>query len=174
MPGQKKTTIEHVNETGLALCNYFEAGWGEQVKHGRTIANHYSNDLVEASATLLLDYLETLDAPPGWITYVPSMRRPTLVQSFAHRLSSALGLACYSAVVHVTQHAEQSTMHNSYQQATNVARAFQVQDTVISEPVLLVDDLTDSGWTLAVIGHLLRERHTSAVHPFVLATMKTG
>lgn len=174
MPGKKKTTIEHVNETGVALCQYFEAGWGERVKHGRIVANHYSDDLVEAAAALLLDHFETLDAPPVWVTYVPSLRRPTLVQNFAHRLSSALGLPCYSAITHIAQHPEQSTMHNSYQQATNVTSAFSVQDNIIPEPVLLVDDLSDSGWTLTVVGHLLRERRSGAVHPFVLATMSTG
>jgi len=35
--------------------------------------------------------------------------------------------------------------------------------------ILLVDDYTDSGWTLAVAARLLREAGASAVYPFVLA-----
>ncbi|MBD8060878.1 RecQ family ATP-dependent DNA helicase [Oceanitalea stevensii] len=35
--------------------------------------------------------------------------------------------------------------------------------------VLLVDDLTDSGWTLTVAARLLRQAGAAAVHPFVLA-----
>ena len=34
--------------------------------------------------------------------------------------------------------------------------------------VLLVDDLTDTGWTLAVTARQLRRAGASAVYPFVL------
>jgi ATP-dependent DNA helicase RecQ len=36
-------------------------------------------------------------------------------------------------------------------------------------PVLLVDDTYDSGWTLTVVAHRLREAGAGAVLPFVLA-----
>ena len=35
--------------------------------------------------------------------------------------------------------------------------------------VVLVDDWSDSGWTLTVAASLLREAGAAAVHPFVLA-----
>jgi ATP-dependent DNA helicase RecQ len=35
--------------------------------------------------------------------------------------------------------------------------------------VLLVDDTVDSGWTLTVVGWLLRESGAAAVYPFALA-----
>jgi ATP-dependent DNA helicase RecQ len=37
-------------------------------------------------------------------------------------------------------------------------------------PVLLVDDLTDTGWTLTVAAQLLREAGAAAVLPFALAS----
>jgi ATP-dependent DNA helicase RecQ len=36
-------------------------------------------------------------------------------------------------------------------------------------PVLLVDDYTETGWTLAVAARLLRQAGAQAVHPLVLA-----
>ena len=36
-------------------------------------------------------------------------------------------------------------------------------------PVLLVDDIIDSGWTLTVIGAALREAGSGPVYPLVLA-----
>jgi ATP-dependent DNA helicase RecQ len=36
-------------------------------------------------------------------------------------------------------------------------------------PVLLVDDIVDSGWTLTVAGSLLRTHGSGEVHPFALA-----
>jgi len=38
-----------------------------------------------------------------------------------------------------------------------------------AEPVLLVDDVTDSGWTLAVIATLLRRAGSGPVFPLALA-----
>jgi len=35
--------------------------------------------------------------------------------------------------------------------------------------VILVDDWTDSGWTLTVAASMLRRAGAAAVHPFVLA-----
>ena len=37
-------------------------------------------------------------------------------------------------------------------------------------PVILVDDIVDSGWTLTVAGMLLRSQGSGPVHPFALAT----
>lgn len=38
--------------------------------------------------------------------------------------------------------------------------------TVPSGPVLLIDDIVDSRWTLTVLGHLLKQAGVPAVHPF--------
>jgi ATP-dependent DNA helicase RecQ len=40
---------------------------------------------------------------------------------------------------------------------------------VPSEPVLLVDDIADSRWTLTTIGVALREGGSGEIVPFVLA-----
>jgi ATP-dependent DNA helicase RecQ len=39
----------------------------------------------------------------------------------------------------------------------------------LGEPVLLVDDLVDSRWTLTVVGAALLEADSAPVSPFVLA-----
>jgi ATP-dependent DNA helicase RecQ len=36
-------------------------------------------------------------------------------------------------------------------------------------PVLLVDDIIDSGWTLTMAGYLLRKHGSGPVYPFTLA-----
>ena len=38
-------------------------------------------------------------------------------------------------------------------------------------PVLLVDDMTDTGWTLTMATRMLRDAGASAVLPFVLASV---
>jgi ATP-dependent DNA helicase RecQ len=170
LPGFKKATIQYVNADGLALCNYYDAGWAEQVKNGRFQSNSYSDELVTAAANALRKHLHSLTTPPAWVTAIPSRSRPTLVPGFAARLATALGLEFREVVEHVKQHPPQSKMLNSYQQANNVLNAFTVKAELSSEPVLLVDDLADSKWTLTVVGHLLRKSGSGMVHPFVLAT----
>ena len=40
----------------------------------------------------------------------------------------------------------------------------------LSGPVLLVDDVVDSGWTMALVGRLLRQAGAPGVLPFALAS----
>jgi ATP-dependent DNA helicase RecQ len=52
----------------------------------------------------------------------------------------------------------------------NVRGAFAVAGAVQGEPVLLVDDLRFSGWTLAMVAGQLRQKGAGPVYPFALAT----
>ena len=64
---------------------------------------------------------------------------------------------------------------NSAQRLAGVARRLELDLSPAAaaglpgRAVLLVDDRTDSGWTLTVAARLLREAGADAVHPFVLA-----
>jgi ATP-dependent DNA helicase RecQ len=169
LPGIKRTTIADANEPGVALCHYYEDGWAEVVRRGRA-ENQYSDDLIAASADMLLEYWWTQRIKPAVVVPVPSLRRPALVPDFAQRLAQALKLPLAAALEHVEQHPPQKDMRNSYQQATNVRGKFAVCADLRGERVLLVDDIADSKWTLTIIGQLLQERGSGAVYPFVLAT----
>ena len=48
--------------------------------------------------------------------------------------------------------------------------AFAVAGAVQAEPVLLVDDIRFSGWTLAMVAGQLRQKGAGPVFPFALAT----
>jgi ATP-dependent DNA helicase RecQ len=170
LPGMKRTIIEQVNESGVALCGYYDTGWSTLIKRGRFEANFYSDELVKESVALLQAHLATLDDPPRWITAIPSLRRPTLVPSFAARLATGLGLRYQPVLKHVKQHPEQASLRNSFQQVMNVYNVFKVEDAPLTSPVLLVDDIADSKWTLTVAGALLRKSGSGLVHPYVLAT----
>jgi ATP-dependent DNA helicase RecQ len=63
----------------------------------------------------------------------------------------------------------QREMENSPQQVTNVRGQFRVSGAVPPEPVLLVDDVRYSGWTLAMVGGQLRMRGAGPVLPLVLS-----
>jgi ATP-dependent DNA helicase RecQ len=61
-------------------------------------------------------------------------------------------------------------MQNSVQQAANARAKLGIRgDEVRPGPVLLVDDIVDSRWTMTVAGSLLREHGSGPVIPFALA-----
>ena len=163
-------------ETGRALSVMGDGGWGRLVASGRGEDERFADDLVTASAALIADRWRP-DPPPTWVTSVPSMTHPDLVPDFAARLADALGLPIRDLVRKVGQNQPQATMRNSAQQVRNVWDAFAVADgpsAVPDGPVLLVDDLADSKWTITVVARALRQAGSGPVHPFVLATAIAG
>ena len=53
--------------------------------------------------------------------------------------------------------------------ARKVILTFGASPAVPSDPVLLVDDVVDSGWTLTFCGVLLRTHGSGPVYPFAIA-----
>jgi len=158
------------NTEGRALCLYGDAGWGQVVAQGKYQDRRFSDALVQAAAELVRERWRT-EPPPAWVTAVPSLRHPELVPAFARRLAATLGLPFHPALVKVRETAEQKEMANSAQQYANILGAFQaVAVQVQPGPVLLVDDMVDSGWTLTLCGVSLREAGCGIVHPLALAS----
>lgn len=60
-------------------------------------------------------------------------------------------------------------MQNSIQQLRNLLGAFTIKGSPPSSPLLLVDDVVDSGWTLTLLTVMLRQRGIGPVYPFALA-----
>ena len=70
---------------------------------------------------------------------------------------------------------EQQTMANSTQQARNVDGSLVVAvESLPGGPVLLVDDMADSRWTLTVAAWLLRTHGAGEVWPLALALTSHG
>jgi ATP-dependent DNA helicase RecQ len=173
VPGVEKTTDLLPNQSGLALAGYYDDGWGELVRRGR-IEGRYDDSLIEAAAKAIKTYFASVSEKPKFLVPVPSLRRPTLVADFAERLSAQLGWPLVHALNHTKQHPPQLEMRNSHQQAANVLGRFTVSSALQNEPLLLVDDIADSKWTLTVLGDLLQGYGAGRVYPFVLAVTNTS
>ena len=137
-------------EIGRALSVTGDGGWGRLVAAGRGEDERFADELVTASASLIRERWRPEPAPT-WVTCVPSMSHPDLVPDFAARLAEALELPFHEVVRKVAENQPQAAMQNSAQQVRNVWDAFEVGADVPGEPVLLVDDLADSKWTITVI-----------------------
>ncbi len=158
-------------EEGHALTRYGDPGWSELVQTGKYRTNRFDDELVGASAKLIRRWAP--DPVPTWLATVPSRGSGGAVVDFAGRLADVLGIEFVDAVFRVADNRPQKEMQNSYQRAKNVLDAFTVRD-VRTGPVLLVDDIVDSRWTLTVVGNLLLQEGTSAVYPFALADAGRG
>lgn len=155
-------------EEGRALSQWGDPGWGELVRRGKQVGNHFDDALVSATAQLVETWKP--QPAPTWVTCVPSLKRPILVPDFAQRLAVALGLPFYSCVRKVHDTRPQKEMQNSYQQTANLNGAFAVEITPeMHGAVLLVDDMVDSRWTLTVIAALLRQKGSGSVFPLALS-----
>jgi hypothetical protein len=62
----------------------------------------------------------------------------------------------------------QAELANSFPQYRNAHDAFAVTGTPPHGPVLLVDDVRGSGWTLTTVAAQLRDAGAGQVHPLVL------
>ena len=153
---------------GKALCIWGDAGWGGLVRQGKYRDDRFADDLVRACADLMAQWAPR--PAPAWATCIPSRRRPRLVPDFAERLAAELKLPFHPALSRVEDRAEQKSMANSVQQARNVDGSLALSvDPLPGGPVLLVDDLVDSRWTLTVAAWLLRSNGSSAVWPLALS-----
>jgi len=162
--------VELRSEAGFALSMWGDAGWGRRVADGRSGHDRFDDELVAACADMIRSVWQP-DAAPAWVTAVPSLRRPTLVPDFAARLAQALHLPFVQALQKCRETPPQKTMENSAQQMTNIAGAFAVIPGSIDHgPVLLVDDIVDSRWTLTECAVALRTAGSGPVFPVALAT----
>jgi ATP-dependent DNA helicase RecQ len=160
-------------EEGRVLSIYGDAGWGLLVAHAKYREERFDEQLVEAAAELIEEVWQP-DPAPRWVTAIPSLRTD-IVPDFARRLAERLGLPYREALVKVRDNPPQKRMENSYQQAHNVADAFEVDnDQLDAGPVLLIDDIVDSRWSMTVCATLLRQAGSGPVFPLALASAAGG
>ena len=156
-------------EAGRTLCMWGDAGWGELVRRGKQKDDRFDEQLIDAAAEMLVARWKPTPFP-RWVTAVPSLKRAALVPNLAQRLAVRLKLPYSPCVVKVRDTQPQKLMNNSHQQLKNIQGAFEVDQTlVLSGPVLLVDDMTDSKWTFTLIATLLRDKGSGPVFPIALA-----
>ncbi|MFE2266091.1 RecQ family ATP-dependent DNA helicase [Streptomyces griseosporeus] len=175
---------------GRALGRLSDIGWGNRLRP--LLADDapdgpVPDDVLRAAVAVLADWARS---PGGWasngpdaaarpvgVVAVPSLTRPQLVGSLAQGIATVgrlpfLGTLSYTG----PDGAHAARRSNSAQRLKALSGAFAVSGelagalTRAQGPVLLVDDSTDSGWTLAVAARLLRRAGSGPVLPLVLAS----
>lgn len=158
----------HQAQAGKSLCVWGDSGWGDLVRQGKYQHGHFSEELVAACVSMIRSWKPS--PAPAWVTCVPSLRHPDLVPGFARRLADALSLPFHMVIVKTDKRPEQKTMANSIQQARNIDGSLSLSGQPLPHgPVLLVDDMVDSRWTLTVAAWLLRRGGSGEVWPIALS-----
>jgi ATP-dependent DNA helicase RecQ len=156
-------------QPGRALCCYGDSGWGKFVQKEKYAGKMFNDDLLNASIQKIREQWKP-NPFPVWVAAVHSSRHPNLVPDFAARLANALGLPLAPVLVCAQPRPEQKTRHNSTLQARNALEMLGIRAELVQPgPVLLVDDIIDSGWTLTMAAWLLRKHGSGIVYPFALA-----
>ncbi|MGE5827999.1 MAG: recombinase RecQ, partial [Micromonosporaceae bacterium] len=113
---------------------------------------------------------------PGAVVAVASRHRPQLVASLARRIAEVGRLPFLGELPRTPGHpGGPAGETNSVQRLAAVHGAFTLPDELaravagLGAPVLLVDDVIASGWTVTVAARLLRQAGAEAVLPFALA-----
>ncbi len=163
---------EHRILSARALSRWGDGGWGGVVRRGKQVDGRFADDLVDAAVGLVARWNPY--PAPAWVACVPSLRHPGLVVDFAARLAERLGIPFVEAITKASERVPQKEMENSSQQVGNVVGAFGVASPLPLQPMLLVDDVWDSGWTMTVVAEALAAAGAPAVHALALARATGG
>src|SRR5882757_3147044 len=175
-------------ETGRALGRLSDIGWGNRLRP--LFVEGASDQPVPAEAAdavvqVLADWAKSAggwasgqpDAPqrPVGVVGIASRRRGLLVDSLSARIAEIGRIPLLGQVEYAEGDLGGVPRSNSAQRVRALHGAFHLPDELVSAlraapgPVLLVDDLADTGWTLAVVARMLRRAGATAVFPLVLA-----
>jgi ATP-dependent DNA helicase RecQ len=161
-------------EEGIVLSRWDDGAWGTLVRRGKLDRHEFDEQLVTALAWIVENRMKS-SVFPTWVTCIPSLNHPRLVPEFAERVARELRLPFVSAVRKARPSAPQKEMENSFQQVRNLIGVFEVEQARVQRgPVLLIDDMVDSGWTFTIVGALLRAAGSGPVYPAALAATTRG
>ena len=157
---------------GRILSRWGDAGWGQVVARCKK-NGHIQEELIQAVVEMIVKRWRP-DPPPEWVTCVPSVRQPALVSDFAERTASLLGLPFLGIIDKIIDNEPQKSQQNRFHQCRNLDGVFRITVSPPETPVLLVDDVIDSGWTMTILAFLLRKAGSGPVYPVALASANPG
>lgn len=172
---------------GRALGRLSDIGWGNRLRpmlSPQAPDGPVPDDVAKAVVGVLADWAK---GPGGWAPGVPdaqprpagvvtisSRTHPQLINSLGTRIAEIGRLPLLGAVEYAGD-AYPGSRSNSAQRLKALDGALAVPPALASAlaeaqgPVLLVDDYTETGWTLAVAARMLRRAGAQGVLPLVLA-----
>lgn len=173
--------------SGRALGRLSDIGWGNRLRP--MLAPHapdgpVPDDVAKAVVGVLVDWAK---GPDGWasgaqdgvprpvgVVTIASRTRPQLINSLGARIAEVgrlplLGSLEYAGEGSSVSRSNSAQRLKALDGALNVSADLALALSENPGPVLLVDDFTETGWTLAVAARMLRRAGAQGVMPLVLA-----
>ncbi|MBO0702887.1 MAG: recombinase RecQ, partial [Candidatus Dormibacteraeota bacterium] len=187
VPLKGRIPEEESARVGRALGRLTDIGWGLRL---RDVVSPASPDapipeaLLQAVVSVLGDWARSSEpwsaaagevARPVGVVTIASRTHPQLVGSLGEGIARAGRLPLLGRIERTDTGPHRPRAGNSAQRVREVYRAFALGAgleeslSAAAGPILLVDDLVDSGWTMTLCARLLRRAGAPAALPLALA-----
>ncbi|HZK05603.1 MAG TPA: RecQ family ATP-dependent DNA helicase [Actinomycetaceae bacterium] len=180
-PVRGRIAVEEQVTEGRVVGRFSDLGWGRPLRElfatdedGEVVDRVVPAELARATVRVLREWDWT--ERPVAVVWVPSALRPQLVESLAIGIATAGRLELLGPLDLLNSMPLQGSTNSAYRVRDVWGRFGLPADMArrlprLAGPVLLVDDVVDSRWTLTVAGRLLLRAGAGAVLPFALAAM---
>ncbi|MEF9981623.1 MAG: RecQ family ATP-dependent DNA helicase [Glutamicibacter sp.] len=169
-----KIAIDEQVATGRALARLTDLGWGNRLRQlfADPTDSPIDKAMFDACIKVLAEW--NWEERPVGVVAMPSNKRPQLITSLAQGLAEVGRLRYLGQLEYRGAGPQNGPGGNSAFRVAAVADAFELPtqlEQLIADapgPVLLVDDLVDSRWSMAMAGRALRIAGAPGVMPFTL------
>lgn len=163
---------------GRAIGRLTDLGWGARL---RRLLAEPDGDVPDDVVAAAIEVLKAWDweRRPVAVMGLDSRTHPRLISSTVQRLAQ-IGRLTDLGVLRYAPHSRPVTAANSAYRVAALDGAWERPQWGVAEegtgghwqgPVLLIDDMADTGWTLTMAARLLRDAGAPGVLPFVFATV---
>lgn len=165
-----KGKISDGPEPGRAIGRLTDLGWGARLRRLLDEPDAEVSDAVVQAAVQVLAAWDW-ETRPAAVMALDSDTHPLLITSLARELSR-LGRLEDLGVLRYAPARRPVTAANSAYRVAALNGAWETPElSGVAGPVLLVDDVIDTGWTLTMASRLVRAAGAPAVLPFALASV---
>ncbi len=159
-------------EPGRVIGRLTDLGWGARLRRLLDEPDaEVSDDVVQAAVKVLASW--GWETRPTAVLALDSDRHPVLISSLARQLAQIGKLTDLGTLLYAPERRPLTAANSAYRVAA-LQGAWSPPDPAAIEaaggPVLLVDDLADTGWTLTMAARVVRASGAAAVLPFALAS----
>ena len=163
-------------EEGRAVARLTDLGHGQALRElfREPVDQPVPPALAQAVMTVMKDWSGSWSGRPQAVVHVDSVTRPTLVRDLAEGIARVMQVPLLGSFAVVDPDVDPGRgQANSAQRVAAVRRRAAldpaVADRLPAGPVLLVDDLVVTGWTLTLAAQALQQAGATAVLPLTLA-----
>ena len=173
VPVRGRLAVDDTLQPGRVVARLSDLGWGGRLRDVLREDQVVPRSLMVAAIDVLREWDWT--ERPAAVVAMPARGRPQLVASLAHGLAEVGRLPFLGHLAYAAGGPDGGPGGNSAYRLAQVWDQFRLPEALaraireVAGPVLLVDDVVSSRWSLTVAGRTLRHAGASAVLPFALA-----